>query len=263
MIGRLIPALLTIWPSLYRQLAKITGQPIELYRMGAPVMVPPAGTIGTNGALTITGVAVPSPFAGMSLWCYFPAGAVYSGSVAGYFWTALSSGTAGTVYDVVLGDGQSPYVPANPAAVSGTGAAYTIANGYYWPGKIIIPGGLMGARGVARVAVQALMSTNATAKQHQVAFGSTSNPLTFVASNANSYLSRILVNVKNLSASSQVITPISSSMSYGSMGGVALSPSTLAVNTAVDAGIGYSVLINGAAADYCILFDQSVLVTPG
>lgn len=259
MISKLLALIPAVWPSLYKALSKVTGQPIELCKFGAPVLVPPAGTIGTNGALTL-GASLPSPFATMSCWCFFPVGAVYSGSLAGYYWTVFSTVTAGMVYDVRLGDGQNPYIPSSPPAVSGTGAAYTFSAGYYWMGKTNIPGGAMGVNGCLEIRLQAVCSTNATAKTHHVSMGTVNQTLFFSNSNGSNNYAKINYVLRNTAVNKQVAGSPNFSVTYG-FGVSTVTPAVWNINTAVDFGFGYTFYRTTDAADYCILFDQSVMLT--
>lgn len=108
---------------------EIIRSPVKvLYASQAPIILPPSGTIGSNGTLTISG---DNPFAyyyTSGAWMYFPANAVYSSSPAGFYWVIMSSPTAGVVYaNYATGstDGTA-YPPTAATPLSGTtGAEYT------------------------------------------------------------------------------------------------------------------------------------------
>ena len=104
------------------------GAPIVL-SCGVPIMLMPAGTVGSNGALTVTGAAFVRTYSD-GIWGLYPANALASGSAAGFYWTVMSSTTVGTVYNTTYTPGGSFAIPASPTAFSGTtGAAYTNTTG--------------------------------------------------------------------------------------------------------------------------------------
>ncbi len=119
---------------------------LMIAQSAVPAGLPSSGTIGNNGALSgITALTVTYP----GIWLYFPAGAVYAGSVAGFYWTVMSSTTAGTIYDTRLSGTEAPYIPASPTPIVAAGpGAYTQTVGS--PITICthtIPGGAMGING--------------------------------------------------------------------------------------------------------------------
>jgi hypothetical protein len=115
--------------------------------------IAPAGTVGVNGALALT-VAIAANFAStLSSWLWFPAGAVYAGSLAGSYWTVFAAGNQnGTVFNITLPVGTTPYLPVAPPAVSGTGTAYVPIVALTTFMGITIPGGVMGKNGTVRMA---------------------------------------------------------------------------------------------------------------
>ena len=105
--------------------------PPSALSFGTHVVLMPAGTVGANGALTITGTAL---VAGLTeFYGYYPANSITGANAAGFFWTSMSSTTAGTVYNNTYTPGTNPpTIPASPTPFSGTaGAAYTNATGAY------------------------------------------------------------------------------------------------------------------------------------
>jgi hypothetical protein len=91
----------------------------SLLTCGIPVGIPSSGSIGANGALSNI-AAFPTTFNNPGVFLYFPVGAVYAGSAAGFYWTVMSSTTAGTVYDNILVV-SAPAIPASPTAVVSAG----------------------------------------------------------------------------------------------------------------------------------------------
>ena len=94
----------------------------KLFQTALPMIVAPTGSMANNGVLT-GGTALVAGFYGGPTWQYFPASAIVSGSAAGWYYTVMSSTTAGVVYNHVLSSGQ-PYVPGVlvPFVTTGPGA---------------------------------------------------------------------------------------------------------------------------------------------
>jgi hypothetical protein len=135
-----------------------------------PVFVQSNGSVAANGALSGL-TALPETFP--SVWLYFPAGAVYSGSVAGLYYCQMSSATAGTIFNNILSQstGQVPYIPSSPTpiAAAGPGAYTQSTSGYILPIKI--PGAVMGPNGVARASALFQVINNANSKSCSIAIG--------------------------------------------------------------------------------------------
>ena len=73
----------------------VSTSPLSLFSSGIPFILPSSGTMSTNGAVTLnTALATTYP----GTFTYFPAGAVYALSPAGWYYTVYSSATQGTVY---------------------------------------------------------------------------------------------------------------------------------------------------------------------
>jgi hypothetical protein len=134
-------------PSVSGVLAAQGQVPQILAQSAVPAGLPSSGTVGANGALSgIT--AFPTTYSG-GIWLYFPAGAVYAGSVAGSYWTVMSSTTAGTVYNNKLTipgpltppASPTPVVDAGPGAYTQTTATNISVFG------VTVPGGAMGNNG--------------------------------------------------------------------------------------------------------------------
>lgn len=96
--------------------------PTTICQTAIPVGIPSSGTIGNNGALSAI-TALPTTFA--HIYLYFPADAISAGSAAGFYYTIMSSTTAGTIYNNTYTSGV-PTIPGSPTAFSTTGpGAYT------------------------------------------------------------------------------------------------------------------------------------------
>lgn len=135
------------------------------------MVIPSSGTMAANGAVTLT-TAVPLS-GGYSWGCYmyFPAGAVYAGSVAGFYFTVMSSNNLGTVYDNRYA-GEMPQVPLVPTPIVAAGpGAYAQTLSPVDMLTYTIPGGSMGNNGRLIVAPVWAIPNNANNKTLSTTFG--------------------------------------------------------------------------------------------
>jgi len=135
-----------------------------LLQCGVPIGIAPTGTMAANGAVTL-GTALNATYSG-GIWLYYPSGAVYSGSAAGFFWTVMSSTTLGTVYNNTYVPGTNAFdIPASPTAVSDAGpGAFTGVTSEITALSVTVPGGLMGINGSVGTDNLFTMNNNANNK---------------------------------------------------------------------------------------------------
>lgn len=136
-----------------------------------PFVMPSSGSVGNNGALSgITAVAVIYPNA----YVYMPAGAISSGSLAGWYYGVFSSTSAATLYNNVYTSG-TPAIPGSPTAFSTTGpGAYTqttvsLISSY----QLTIAGNTIGLNGSVRTFKLGTYNSTAGNKIFRDSFGST------------------------------------------------------------------------------------------
>jgi hypothetical protein len=100
------------------------------------------GSAGSNN------YTVPLPRVVGNSYSYFPAGAISSGSVAGWYWTNWSAATVGQAYNNIYSSGQ-PAIVASPTAFSTTGpGAFTATSSTYLNSVTYsLPGNSMGKYG--------------------------------------------------------------------------------------------------------------------
>jgi hypothetical protein len=188
--------------------------------------------------------------ASAGIWLYLPAGAAYAGSVAGSYWTVMSSGAVGTIYNNILslpGPLTPPTTPtaisaAGPGAFTGAGATLRSVAG------VTIPAGMMGLNGAVRVTAGLTVSNPVTAgtKNYQVTHGgAVTNTLSMTA---------------NTTAQEQTYTQNrgSATTQYsqrGNTAGFGASASSFGTVTSIDTSQDQPLLLQlqGAAADYCVL----------
>lgn len=119
---------------------------LALLSAAIPFLLVSSGSVGRDGALS--GLTALNTIYGWS-YCYFPSGAVYATSPAGWYLTNLTSTTAGTIYANRYTTGQ-PQLPAtNTPIVSQATGAYTQTTGIDIIGPTAnLGGGSLGRHGV-------------------------------------------------------------------------------------------------------------------
>lgn len=228
--------------------------PIIVSQSAIPVGIPSSGSIGNNGALTVT-TAFPVTYTGIYL--YFPANAISSGSAAGLYWTVMSSTTAGTIYNntYTSGDPTAPltltsFVTTGPGAYTQTTAEVTLRSNM---GVTT----LMGPTGRFMLLELFSIPTNANTKTLKNKYGST----TFLNQTPTTNLVfRAEPMVINSSITTQLFPAATSGLSYGSgFSGTAFG--TGAENTATDLAVTTTGQL-AAATDYIVSNVCDIRVMP-
>lgn len=159
----------------YQGVVEIAGSPqntvIEparetiLAQFALPLIMPPTGSIGDNGALTL-GTALNTTYA--ACYMYFPASAIVTGSGAGWYYVVMSSTTAGTIYNNVYSPSISDSVPSIPSSTvsfvtTGPGA-YTQATTIQTAYSVLLPANSLGTNGSLEVWIDQLCNNTAGTK---------------------------------------------------------------------------------------------------
>jgi len=145
------------------------GRP--LISAALPMLLPSSGSVGANGALTLTTNVSLSGGYTWGCYMYFPAGACYSGSVAGLYYVVMSSINAGTIYNNIYTTG-TPAVPASPTAIVDAGpGAYTQTTGQVALMSQTIPANAMGRNGLLMCDPGFLFPNNGNNKTVSLYFG--------------------------------------------------------------------------------------------
>lgn len=112
---------------------------------GLPFVMPSNGTISnTSGGVTV-GTAF-DYIIGPS-YTYFPSGALFASSPAGWYYTLWTAATIGTVYANTYTNG-APKIPSTPTPLVTVAGAYTQVTGLDVIGpNVVVPGGAMGDNG--------------------------------------------------------------------------------------------------------------------
>jgi hypothetical protein len=150
-----------------------TGFPRSLFRCAVPFIMPTSGSMGNNGALTLS---VALPVAVVNGYIYLPLNAIVAGSAAGWYYATFSSTTVGTVFNNVYTPATDglPVVPSSPTAfvTTGPGAFTAVVTSQDGP-TFTLPAGTMGPNGTLAFQSVIRTTTDATNKTSIFRFGST------------------------------------------------------------------------------------------
>lgn len=199
--------------------------PLSL-RGGIPMIMQSSGSMGAGGALTgLTALNTTYP----NCYMYFIAGAVFSGSAAGWYYAVMSSTTTATVYNNVYTSGVAG-IPSSPTEVSGPGpGAYVQTTSAQITGySLTIPGGSLGPNGVLGFSLQSTYPNNANTKTIRAVFGGT---VVLVSGQTTSASQSVLREIANQGSQSRQVTHASGSTGSGNSTGAAI---RLSVNTSAD-----------------------------
>lgn len=89
-----------------------------VYQFDIPLIIAPTGSIADNGVLT-SGTANPLTY--LKTYTWFPTGAIFTASVAGWYWTVWTTTTAATIYQETWNGTSDPVAIASPTAWVKTG----------------------------------------------------------------------------------------------------------------------------------------------
>ena len=234
--------------------ANAPSVPYRIFSSGIPSGIPSSGTIGNNGALTLT-TALDSVYgpSGVSpgVWLYFPAGAVYAGSLVGSYWTVMTSNTAGTIYNntLTVGSGlQSPPVTPTPIVATGPGAytqLITVSNTFDLI-SFTLPGNSLGKNGQLRLYSVYVNNNSATAKNSVVKLGGNFFTNIGTTTNTTYWFNWPLTNLGQ--TNSQIFTGNFLSADTGTTGG----PGRSTIDTTANTIVSMSAYLNAAATDWII-----------
>jgi|HubBroStandDraft_2_1064218.scaffolds.fasta_scaffold180231_1 hypothetical protein len=230
---------------------------IKLFQTNVPMLIAATGSIGNNGALTLT-TALPTGFMNGPTYQWFPAGAIVSASLAGWYYTLMSSTTVGVIYNNTYTSGL-PVIPSAAALVpfvtTGPGA-YTGSTSAEIALSFPLPGNMMGPNGVLEIGFVAGFNPSTNNKTVTVKAGaSTIFSLVEATTGVKSYQG--LVQWGNQGQTGAQV--------YGVNGQPGTSTSAQ-VYTAIDTTSLQTITVNLTAAvatDWISIDSFSAIVTPG
>lgn len=220
---------------------------------GIPMVLQSSGSVGNNGALTLT-TAV--PYAYPACYMYFPAGAIFAGSSAGWYFVSMTTTTDGTIYNNTYTSGK-PVAPTVPVAFATTGpGAYTqITGGAITAIGLVIPGGALGRSGKLTITKMGVCINNANGKISETFMGGSA----FASYTFNAVNMFRTVDLISNTCNSEAINI---GNYYANFGASANDVFRRTVNTSVDQLLALTLRIN-TATDFIALESVSVELVYG
>jgi len=234
--------------------------PIKVCQFAIPFIVAGSGSMGNNGALTLS-TALPTGCGTNGCYVYLPINSISASlpAAAGWYYCVMSSTTVGTVYNnpytSTLFSGQ-PYIPASPTAFATTGpGAFTgVATAVNGP-SFTLPANLMGQNGVLEITALFGYSGTTSSKNMVLKLG-TATIFTFTTTTAANVSTQALLTVQNQGVTNSQVTSQS-----GTLGAI----NSVNVYSAQDTTTSLAIALSGTkvAADNLIFDALSAFVTPG
>jgi len=242
--------------------------PLILMQSGIPFILSSSGGVGNNCA--ITGLTAMQTTYSTGAYIWMKAGAIASGSTAGWYDYVASSTTAGTCYNdsatVINGvvttvagpytSGQ-PAVPASHTAFSTTGpGAFTQTTGAYIVGPTIsVPAASMGVNGELQFDGDATVPATANGKQIGYKFGASANEGIAYFSTTATTTFGWLQRLRNRGVATAQFS--SGAANQGEPASGTAGPNYLAINTASAQNFLYEMQLT-TATDYIVLESYTV-----
>lgn len=229
----------------------------KLFQTGIPFVMAPSGTGSTAGAITL-GTAGPAGFWGGSCYLYLPANCLGgNANAAGWYYTLMTSTTAGTVYNNPYVSGQ-PFIPSAGALVPfvGAGSAYTGVTSAQAALTFTMPGGLLGANGVLQIDGFIAYNGSTNNKTTTVKMGA-STMFSLVQATAATKCYQFYLQIQNQGAANAQATQNT---------GVTGASTVVNTYTALDTGVNQTITFNitqATATDWTSIESFSAIIAPG
>jgi len=220
-----------------------------------PMIVAGSGSMGNNGALTLT-TALGTTYANAFVW--LPANAISAGSVANWYYAIFSSPTAATVYNNTYGGG-TPAIPGSPTPFVTTGpGAYTGASASLTAYSLTIGGNTININGGLRVSLAGSYTNTAANKTFALSYGGTAFGSAVVTTTTSLATVWGFKNVGSLTAQVGLTTP--NATPYGT-GTTAFDRGT--VDTSASQTLAVTVTNATPATNNAVLENVTVELLPG
>lgn len=221
-----------------------------LFNGGIPTGKPSSGSIGNNGALS--GITA-FPFTFADCFLFFPADKIAVGVPAGFYYTQMSSPTAGTIFNNTYTSGL-PTIPAVlvPFVTTGPGAYTQTSGAAEQQTSFTVPGNSMGANGSWRLRQLLCYNNSAGTKAFSVRWGGTNSLSISLSTSLCSNILRSMTNAGKtgvqFSEPAAAVGPVSASA------GDAL---TFTKDTTVDQTVATFLNMN-TASDFGIILNSTL-----
>lgn len=233
--------------ALARRLARAASLPRCLYKTSIPFVLGSSGSMGNNGALTLTtALWAILPQA----WVYLPAGAIVVGSAAGWYYAVFSSTTVAQVFNntYTLGSAQPP---ASPTAFVTTGpGAYTQVTTLTQAVAHSLPANTLTANGIIRIEGGTRTNNDASVKTLTTRLNTTSLSSSALTSSGGS---AFLAVIKGANATNRQISRLLSGNGSAASGNPGVT--AVVMTNAVTLNLALTL---ADAADYIVITDMSI-----
>jgi hypothetical protein len=239
--------------------------PSVMLSSSIPFIITSSGTMGNNGALS--GVAA-MEMAYANAYVYLPAGAIFAGSAAGWYFAQFSSTTAAQVFNNFYSTGVTgpaigggtPQIPASPVPFATTGPGlFTQTNATIAAVAMVMPAGLLGPNDGVMVNAYCTYPNSAGNKNivcnlgNGFNFGGLANTTTRQFGGQAGFRNR---GVRN----AQAQLTIGPNFNLGTGGGT---PAFGSVDTSLAQSLFVSLVMSVPATDFIILHTSTFRLMPG
>lgn len=231
-----------------------------LLHSGMPFVMPASGSFGNNGALTLN-VALDRVYS--RCFMYFPTGAIFSGSAAGWYWTVMSSATVGVVYNNTYVSGW-PTIPTIAGfTVTGPGAFTAAAGIDLVAAAITLPGNTLGLWGGLQTRLTMTAGGAGSTRTGKVFIGNASGNVIGVTTipAANNFANAIGGGA--MDGNNVVFKTTFGEQTAGVSNGITYSPIIHSVDMTVDKTISTTIKTSAAATDWIVLQEVEMMVVGG
>jgi hypothetical protein len=219
-----------------------------------PVGISPSSSFADNGVVTL-GTALAYAYPGIYL--YYPVNSIFAGSVAGLYWTVMSTTTAGVVYNNTYTTG-SPSIPSSPTPFVCTGSgAYTQSITEVTGYNFTLTGNTVGVNGRIETFVDQHNNVSAGSKTSYVRHGGTLFHA-FAGTASLGVSPNKTVTINRGVANSQKTTRTNTQSEVGSTYSATIYS---AANTAVNASFNVNMKLD-VATDWLVIEGASVDIYP-
>lgn len=232
---------------------------VQCMRTTIPFIHSGSWSVGNNGALTLPpGVALDRIYP--RSYMYFPSGALFSGSAAGWYWTVMSSTTAGVVYNNVYNGGY-PEIPTTAGfTTTGPGAFTQTAGVDLTCLSFTLPGNAVSKFGGMQSRLCMTAGGAGGTKTGKVFFGASPFHVTTIPS-ANNFANGL--GGFAVDGNPTVLKVTHAEQSTGHTNGVTYTQLIFTNDITIDKTIGVTLKISAAATDWVVLQECEIELIGG
>ena len=246
----------TLWISDGTRWLPLNGR-AQCMRSTIPFVLPASGSVGNNGALTL-GVALDRTYA--RCYMYFPANAIFSGSSAGWYWTVMSSTTAGVIYNNKYTSGY-PEIPTTAGfTTTGPGAFTSTAGSDLAALSFTLPPNAVSIFGGMQSRLSMTAGGAGGTKTGKVFFGASPVHVNTISS-ANNFANGFGGFAAD--GNSAVIKVTHPEQSTGYTNGVSYSPPSLSNDITLEKTVSATLKTSAAATDWLVLQECEIEIIGG